>query len=931
MKDSQQFKYKAFISYSHAADGKLAPALQSGLHRFARPWYRMRAIRIFRDETNLAANPKLWSSIKAALGESEYFILLASPTAAQSPWVAGEIAFWLQHRSPDTLLLVITDGEVQWDDCKRDFDWNKTMAVPRGLEGIFKEVPRYLDLRWARTSEQLSLKNPRFLNDIADLASTLHGRSKDEMIGEDVRQHRRTKTISAMAVASLISLTGFALYQRSQAEAQRIIAVGRQLAAQSELLRVQQGRLIELSALLAVEAMRRLTSFETDQALRGALSLLPGASRVFLHPDKLLAVALTPDGKIVVTAGYDDFVRAWDVENQQEAWSFSSGSSPLCLATSPTGEVIVAGFHDKSARVLNRETGEEMIRLDHGGQVNLVLFSPDGKYLLTSSNEPTAHLWSMPDGRLVAPMPHAGNVLSVAFASDGSLAITGSLDGTARLWTIPDARELRHVNTQAPVVNVAITQDRRHVVTASREPRLIVWDIESGRESMRLPMHAPAELLRFGPDGTVLAAAGDNLIQLWDTTDWQQTDRLSHEDKVTALLFNPIGSYLVTASLDRTARVWDFRTGREIMRVAHDEAVQDASYSADGQYLATASLDGVAHIVEGKTNLPGFQTISLLSSPSSLNYSPDGSSVAIGHDDGTVLLWDLKQLRARWKIKLGNVVMDVAFSPDNRRLAIVPRNGPVKIVRVTNGEEIGAIPQELPYTAAFSHQGQYLAVGGGDRNVRLWATDNWKEAGRLEHQDIIHDVAFSLDDRYLLSGIGSFSASPVNGGVLWDVATRMQVGAVTHKSPVESVALSRDGHYFATGSQDFTAAVWKTRDRQAVTLVRHELPVWAVGLSPDGKYLLTSSEDRTARMWVMETGQEVARLVLNGPVKDAVLSPDGTQLVTATTDGNVRFHLWRSEDMIAAACRLLTRNLTAEEWLRYLPNEPYRKTCPSLP
>src|SRR5256885_12127468 len=45
--------YDAFISYSHAADGRLAPAVQTGLQRLARPWYKVRALRIFRDDTGL--------------------------------------------------------------------------------------------------------------------------------------------------------------------------------------------------------------------------------------------------------------------------------------------------------------------------------------------------------------------------------------------------------------------------------------------------------------------------------------------------------------------------------------------------------------------------------------------------------------------------------------------------------------------------------------------------------------------------------------------------------------------------------------------------------------------------------------------------------------------------------------------------------------
>ena len=62
--------FDAFMSYSHAADGQLAPALQRGLHKLGKAWYRKRALRVFRDKTSLSANPALWPSIERALSES---------------------------------------------------------------------------------------------------------------------------------------------------------------------------------------------------------------------------------------------------------------------------------------------------------------------------------------------------------------------------------------------------------------------------------------------------------------------------------------------------------------------------------------------------------------------------------------------------------------------------------------------------------------------------------------------------------------------------------------------------------------------------------------------------------------------------------------------------------------------------------------------
>ena len=97
-------RYQGFISYSHAADGKLAPAIHGGLHRIAKPWYRLRSMRVFRDKTSLSANPALWPTIQQALAESDYFLLLASPEAASSKWVQQEVAWWFENRSSDKLL-----------------------------------------------------------------------------------------------------------------------------------------------------------------------------------------------------------------------------------------------------------------------------------------------------------------------------------------------------------------------------------------------------------------------------------------------------------------------------------------------------------------------------------------------------------------------------------------------------------------------------------------------------------------------------------------------------------------------------------------------------------------------------------------------------------------------------------------------------------
>ena len=92
--------YDAFVSYSHAKDKPIAAALQSVIQKLGKAWYQRRAARVFRDDTSLSATPHLWPSIENALSESSHLILLASVEAANSPWIAKEVEYWLEHKVP---------------------------------------------------------------------------------------------------------------------------------------------------------------------------------------------------------------------------------------------------------------------------------------------------------------------------------------------------------------------------------------------------------------------------------------------------------------------------------------------------------------------------------------------------------------------------------------------------------------------------------------------------------------------------------------------------------------------------------------------------------------------------------------------------------------------------------------------------------------
>jgi regulator of protease activity HflC (stomatin/prohibitin superfamily) len=184
---------------------------------------------VFRDKTSLHMTHELWPLIQKSLNESEFFILMASPEAAESEWVQMEIGEWMKIKSDslDKFLIVLTSGQLQWDRIRSDFDWNQTTALSPMLKGKFKNEPLYLDFKWARDENDLSLRNPMFLDSVATVSATLQGRPKADMIGVDVKNHRIYKMIVAAAVSFLalsvgaLSMSVYAFQQRSVALTQR--------------------------------------------------------------------------------------------------------------------------------------------------------------------------------------------------------------------------------------------------------------------------------------------------------------------------------------------------------------------------------------------------------------------------------------------------------------------------------------------------------------------------------------------------------------------------------------------------------------------------------------------------------------------------------------------------------------------------------------
>lgn len=932
--------YKAFISYSHAADGKMAPAIQRGLHRFGRPWFRGRAIRVFRDATNLSISPGLWSSIESALAESEYLLLLISPQAARSKWVCREVDYWVSHRSAETLLLVLTEGEIAWEAEQGDFDW-KVSTLPANLKNVYREEPNWVDLRWIRDRESLFLQDPRFRDKIADISAALLGRPKDELVGEDVRQQRRARRLTVSAVAALVLLTlsstGAAIwanYERHAAIEEEQIAVARQLAAESEAVRPVS---ITVGTLLAIESARLRRVAEADAALQDTVPLLLKERSRIAQGDVTTLLQFSADGAYLATASKDRSASVFEMSTGKRVARFTGPDSIQVLAIAADARYLATGSAEGSVRLFDVREQKQLAVWSNRAKVMALAFSPDDRYLAAGAEDGVARVFAAGTPNSVAEFRHGNQVVGVSFSADGRYLMTGSYDMKARVIRTTDWRILRILPTRASVSAIAITRDSQYVGAASFDLAAHVFEAASGKEVLRLPA----------------------------------------ESAVQAIAFSRDERYGATGGYDKTARVFEISSGKLLSSIPLEESVDSVAFSPDGRILATRDIRGRVGLFEPEGGTP----VARLEGIKAMDLSPLGGVLAVVAEDGTVRILDYSDFSRIVHLRNDGDVFEVAFSGDGQRVAVAASEG-AKVFAIATGEMIAqAHTGDEATTAALSRDGRYLAVAmesdqpaahSQAQYIDVFDIDEQRPVAVIPLAESIEALVFTPDggdiitagredgkvcilnvrsgksrdfilnagwtDALELSADGN--ALMVKGDKRAEVVTFPKgVSIARFEEPYQifSSAISPDSKFLVTGNGDQTLRIYQVAGRAQLHQLGELGAASAVAFSSNGQYIASGSTEKSVAVIEVSTGKEQARWDCGGKVERVEFSSDDRYVVCAAIDPNnasvVVLHrvLWRIDDLLDAACAGVGRNFYESEWRRYFGNAPYRKTCSNLP
>jgi len=813
------------------------------------------------------------------------------------------------------------------------------LALDRDDAELYRGPRLAAALDWLASDPDLSPVERQFLD--ASRAAA------DRIRLEQARTNRRLRLLLVAAVVALLcamaaGATGFALQRRAsdardRADVSRLAAIAQDVGDQDP----------DLALLLAAEAHGLRDDEETRGALLGAIERHPQlAGLVYGTGSGLEAAVFSADGRLLAAPTSDGSgTLLWDTSTRRQVGALRDGNDILLgAAMSPDGRyLVVPAIRETSDDVVGRLQiwdldRRELVRVvaSPAGALTSAAFSSDGTVLVTQGGPrsggpfPTmAVIW---DPRTWLPAGEPWELLGdyvgdrkIAMSPDGTLLAAPTLGGDVLMWRVDDRSThggAIHATALAgggarEVTALAFSPDAAALAVGVDTGAILLIDTRSGtRRASTIEQGSAATSLEWSHDGGLLAAGRlDGRTQLFDPEGTPLGLPLSaNGSQVNDVTFSRDGSLLAIAGQDRSGALWTLDGRRAIGTPLRDQtgAITQTALTPDGTSLLTGSTDGSvawrdpeSGDVRHRVQVPG-EVLTM-----AVDFAR--GCIAVGGTAGDVRVFSGDGQPER-VLEVGDAwVLSVAVDPGTGVIAIVvdptnggTRSGGIGHVRfwdpATNtetGVRITIDKAGAPTGVAYRPDGSELAVGS-DNNL-LGFYDSRTHAAKGDPIDIPDDrtasLAYSPDGAKIATGLSSGTVRQ------WSVATHREVSAplVGHHGVVSGIAYSADGSTLATTTLGLAATrLWNALTGAAI-----------------GGELVAGPIPTTERTLALE------HFVTSRPS----FSADGNHLVTAGPDGAAALWDLRPATWVRAACAIAGRDLTEQEWHRYLPDRTRHQIC----
>jgi WD40 repeat protein len=657
---------------------------------------------------------------------------------------------------------------------------------------------------------------------------------------------------------------------------------------------------------------------------------------------QILGLDLSADGERVAAAIDDGTITVWHLEHERKSTTsavYHMGHAQD-VAFGPRGDWMVSAGTDSMLHKFYVHA--EKVELErryglHNINVVSVVRSADGQRLATRSVDGTIMIWKANNMRLEHQLSpyHVGAIYHVEVSHDGQYLATASADSTVKLWLRSNNRSWKpfkslvgHIDR---VYDVSFNRNSTKLATASKDGTVKLWNIAKCLEEIKCePITKDDNLGRvnsveFSPDGKYLAtASSDGKIRLRDADSGVILKTFEgHENAVFDVEFSPDSRHLVSASFDQSVRIWDIATGKSLHKPRYntDTFLEAVTYSSGGDRIATGDFKGQVKIWKVTSGAVNFEEMFFTGSRVyDLKYSPDDNILAIGLENGSIMLrYTKRKLTRELKPSGLGKVYGLAFRKTQNEdnfwsLFSTSSNRTVSIWNLPQEPEpLDQISDTVIFShefhataAAFSPNGEQLLVGYADGYIRLWDLSGPNatlvdevEAPKDRPPDPVMSIVYDTKGQWVATSGKQvkFWFLKANGA--------LELPAYTVPEEVQTVAFSPDRSKFLTqGANSVILWAWdsKEKERKLQDLKIEEGSFLTASFNPASGQLVTSWRRDGAKTEVMLHSfpsisvPDVLRNFMKEYKKHVIglsFSSDGKHVATLDHDGRTVIWAWK--------------------------------------
>ena len=572
-------------------------------------------------------------------------------------------------------------------------------------------------------------------------------------------------------------------------------------------------------------------------------------------PQGLIRPQFSPDGKYLAGVNVGKNLEVYEFPTGKLAWEQSTGTI-RALGWSPDGGRLAVGRSDGGIGIVEAATGKPLVDCArHTTSIEALAFAPDGKEVLAVSVDFQTHRFDAASGKSLGKsefpkginrdMPTA--LPRIAFSPDGKqVAFADGTSGIgAWVWKIGEesARKIGTSDVGSTCNHVSFSRDGRFLVTGHKDGMVRLWGTASGVGLRSFPHEGTNSFAVLSPDALRLAVCTDNSawVRLWDVAAARLAPMETLEGyPMKAVLLND-GKTLVTATFHGMLVAWNAATGKVVDR--YDNATigfLGVGTSADGR--GVRAFDSFMRIVRWQPGKPGAtkeRPEKLRTENLTHASSPDGAWLVLQTRSGDIAIRDTETAEELMKFSRSNkkvAITALQLSADRRWLAAWDVTQRVGVWETASGGPMPTIGQVAGGPIVFSGDGRLLGARGPTGFV-VWEIASGRERLRLPFLvpwTVLH--AISPDQRLILA------SNAVGEVLLFDGGNGKEIERIpAHLGPVRTAVFAENGKRFLTLGTDGTVLLWDaTRFQQ-----------------PDA--ITTQPKSKGAGAWLDELGNLDAR------------------------------------------------------------------------